>query len=142
MQETAAQSAQAFTAKAIEFYVKYAQAASETGAAYYKAQAEKYERFAATANERAQSQAPAAVQTALVAVQSPAKPVKARCAHYKAIQAFAATARATGLDMKAKDRSRGAVGALLGHRIESRADLTGAQWAQATAAIKAGNLFW
>lgn len=139
MQETAAQSAQAFTVKAIAFYVKYSQSVSETGAAYYKAQAEKYERFAQAASDRAQQEAPVVMESTATIVQ-PAKRV--RCPHYPAIKAFMAVACANGLDTQAKDRCRGAVGVLLGRRIESRADLTGAEWGAMGAAIRSGKLVW
>lgn len=139
LNETAEQTAAFFTGKAIEFYIRYADAATDEGAAYWKGKAEKYERFADAANARAKSEAEAAP---VEAPAGEAKPAKARCAHYKSIQAFVAIAREAGLDMAAKDRCRGAVGALLGRRIASRADLTGAEWAAMSAAIKSGKLFW
>ncbi len=86
--------------------------------------------------------AAAARPVAVEAVAVEAKPAKARCPHYKAIQQFMAIAREAGLDSNAKDRCRGAVGALLGRRIESRADLTGTEWTAMGAAVKAGKLIW
>ncbi len=136
MQETAAQSAAAFERKAIEFYNRHA----VKGGAYNLSQAERYERFAQAASERAKVEAQAAPVVEVAAVE--AKPAKARCPHYKNIQTFMAIAREAGLNTSAKDRCRGAVGALLGRRIESRADLTGAEWAAMGAAIKAGKLVW
>ena len=136
MQETAAQAAAAFTAKAISFYDRHA----VYGGAYLLSQAEKYERFAAAAMERAQEEAQVAPVVDVVAVE--AKPVKVRCEFYREIKRFMAIALEAGLDTDAKDRCRGAVGALLGRRIESRADLTGAEWAAMGAAIKAGKLIW
>jgi hypothetical protein len=56
---------------------------------------------------------------------------------------FAAT-HAAGLDVSSegKDRVRGAVGMLLGKRIESRAELTAAEWAFCANAVRMQKLFW
>ena len=131
--------AQAFTARAIDFYVKSATCTSEEAAAYYKSQAEKYERFAAGALEAA----PVVVEAP--AVEAPtAKPVKARCKHFKAIQTFFAIARDAGLDTSAaaKPKMRHAMETFMGRCVDSRAEVTGAEWAAMGAAIKSGKLFW
>ncbi len=120
-----------YTAAAVDAYVQYAATRDESRAAYLLGRANHYEVLAAAAR-------PVAVEVAAIE----GKPVKARCNHYKAIQTFMAIAREAGLNTSAKDRCRGAVGALLGRRIESRADLTGAEWAAMGAAIKAGKLIW
>ena len=70
------------------------------------------------------------------------KPVKARCAHWAAIKAFFAVCREMGLDAQNKAACRAAVGMLLGRRIQSRADLSGAEWAFCTNAVRMGRLFW
>jgi hypothetical protein len=128
---------QAFTAKAIDFYVKFAACRNDESAAYYKAQAEKYDRFASGALEAAP------VVVAAPEVEAPkVQPVKVRCAHYLEIRRFMAAAKSAGLDTNAKARSRQAVGALLGRRIESRADLTGTEWTRATLAIRRRELSW
>ncbi len=78
-----------------------------------------------------------------VAEEVPAKaPKKARCPHYEVIRQFAALARELGLNMKEQDRARGAMGVYLGVKIESRAQLTAAQWRNAMTGLRAGVLFW
>ncbi len=78
-----------------------------------------------------------------VAVEAPAGK-RARCPHYAVIKAFFSVAHAAGLDVSSdgKDRVRGALGMLLGKRVESRASLTAAEWAFATNAVRVGRLFW
>jgi hypothetical protein len=127
-----------YTAAAVDAYVKYAATRDEKSAAYLLGRAAHYEVLAAAAKGQAIEAAPVAVAAEAVA----AKVEKPRCPHYKAIQQFMAIAREAGLNTSAKDRCRGAVGALLGRRIESRADLTGAEWAAMGAAVKAGKLVW
>jgi hypothetical protein len=129
---------QVFTARAIDFYVKSATCASEEAAAYYKAQAEKYERFAAGALEA--PSAPAVAKAAAPATKS----VKARCAHYKAIQTFFAIARDAGLDTSAtaKPRMRHAMETFMGRCVDSRSEVTAAEWIAMGAAIKSKKLFW
>ncbi len=126
-----------YTAAATDAYVKYATTRDEKSAAYLLGRANHFEVLAAAAKGQTIEAVP------VVEVVS-AKVAKPRCPHYKAIQAFVAVAREAGLNTNAnaKDRCRGAVGALLGRRIESRADLTGAEWAAMGAAIKAGKLVW
>ncbi len=77
-----------------------------------------------------------------VAQTEPAKVEKKRCQHYGAIKEFFAVAREMGMDTTAKDRARGAVGMLLGKRVESRASLTGPEWSFATNALRMGKLTW
>jgi hypothetical protein len=69
---------------------------------------------------------------------------KQRCAFYRHIKAFMAVARERGLDISeaARDRMRGAIGIVLGRRIESRADLSGPEWELCTNALRAQRLFW
>ncbi len=126
--ETPQQAAPDFTAKAVECYIRYAMTTDDYHARQYKAQAEQLEQLAA------QAQAGQPVATA--------QPVKPRCPHYAEIKRFYATAREKGLDLKAKERRRAAVGMFLGHRVESRADLAGRDWMLATAGVKSGRLFW
>jgi hypothetical protein len=80
--------------------------------------------------------------TTIEALTAPATEKKARCPHYKTIQAFAKAAREAGLSMADKDRARGAMGVYLGKRIESRSELTAYQWEAAITGVKAGVLFW
>jgi hypothetical protein len=130
--------AQAFTTKAVEFYVKFAACRNDESAAYFKSQAERYERFAAGALE-----APSAAPVAKV--EAPAtKPVKARCAHYKQIQTFFAIARDAGLDTSAtaKPRMRHAMETFMGRCVNSRSEVTAAEWIAMGAAIKSKKLFW
>jgi hypothetical protein len=124
-----------YTAAAMDAYVKYATTHDEKSAAYLLGRAAHYEVLAAAAKGQTIEAAPVVEAVAVV-------PVKARCPHYKAIQSFMAIAREAGLNTNAKDRCRGAVGALLGRRIESRADLTGAEWGAMAQAVKAGKLVW
>ncbi len=131
--------AQAFTQKAIDFYTKFAACRNDESAAYYRAQAEKYERFAAGALEAA----PVAAQAPKV--EAPAvQPVKARCSYYKAIQTFFAIARDAGLDTSkaAKPQMRHAMETAMGRCVNSRSEVTGAEWAAMGAKIKAGKLAW
>ncbi len=67
---------------------------------------------------------------------------KPRCAHYGTIKEFWAICRERGLDAQNKAGCRAAVGMLLGRRIETRADLSGAEWAFCTNAVRMGRLFW
>jgi hypothetical protein len=53
LNETPAQSAAAFAAKAAKFYAQFAQANNATSANYYLSQAQKYQRFAQSAAARA-----------------------------------------------------------------------------------------
>lgn len=125
-----------YTEQAMHCYIRYAETTDARDAAMYKERARHYEVLAEGARESAQREAAQPV------AKVKAQPAKARCPHYTAIKTFMAIAREHGLDTNAKDRCRGAVGVLLGRRIESRADLTGAEWAAMGAAIKAGKLCW
>ena len=88
----------------------------------------------------------ASAPVASVEVEAPAKaartPKKARCPHYNIIKEFAAIARENGLNMKDADRARGAMGVYLGIRINSRAELSAAQWQRAITGLHTGVLFW
>ncbi len=78
-----------------------------------------------------------------VEAKAEVKPAKrGRCSHYAMIREFMAAAREMGLDTEAKDRCRGAVGMLLGKRIESRSDLSAAEWGFCTNALRMNRLFW
>ena len=130
-----------YTQKATEAYIKYAATTDARDADYLLRQVHRYEVLAEGARESAQRDAEAVQPVAVEApkVQPVAKP---RCPHYKAIKTFMAIARENGLDTSAKDRCRGAVGVLLGRRIETRADLEEHEWQAMGAAIKAGKLCW
>ncbi len=86
--------------------------------------------------------------TAMVAAVKPiaadAKPVRTCCPHYSVIREFFSTARESGLDTSeaARDRMRGSLGMLLGRRIESRADMSAADWAFATNAVRINRVWW
>jgi hypothetical protein len=90
-----------------------------------------------------------AIEEKAAAIEAAAKapkveaPAKVRCPHYKAIREFFKVARELGLDTskESKDRWRGALGMLLGRPIESRSELTGAEWSFATNALRMGKLF-
>jgi hypothetical protein len=78
------------------------------------------------------------------AQEAPAKSTfkRTRCPYAKAIREFMAVAREAGLDVTAKDRCRGALGQFLGKRVESRADLTGRDWAVCASGVRMGRLAW
>jgi hypothetical protein len=73
-----------------------------------------------------------------------AKIERKRCPHYSVIRDFFTVSRETGLDTSeaARDRMRGALGMLLGRRIESRADMSAADWAFATNAVRMNRVWW
>ncbi len=85
----------------------------------------------------------ATVETVEVAPVEQAQPRK-RCLHYHLIREMFAVAREHGLDVSdaARDRMRGAIGMLLGRRLESRADLAASDWAFCTNAVRLNRLFW
>jgi hypothetical protein len=87
--------------------------------------------------------APAAPVVATVA-KVEAKPVRTRCPHYHVIREFFTVARESGMDTSeaGRDRMRGALGMLLGRRIESRADMSAADWAFATNAVRMNRVWW
>lgn len=120
--------ANGFSKRAEKAYVEY----MNGGPVSLLDDAEFYER--AAAKHRAQIAPAQAVK--------PAKVAKPRCQHYAAIKEFFMVAREMGMDTAAKDRARGAVGMLLGKRIESRASLTGSEWSFATNALRCGKLTW
>jgi hypothetical protein len=76
-------------------------------------------------------------------VEAPQVPAKGRCPHYAQIKEFFNVARELGFDTSkdSQDRWRGAIGMLLGRRIASRAELSGAEWGFATNALRMGRLF-
>ncbi len=71
-----------------------------------------------------------------------AKPQRKRCPHYVGIKEFFSVAREMGLDTTKKEACRAAVGMLLGRRVVSRANLTGAEWSFCTNALRNNRLFW
>jgi hypothetical protein len=96
---------------------------------------------------RSELQSLEAAQTKANAVQVKAakveaRPTKSRCAHWAAIKEFFAVCREMGMDAQNKPACRAAVGMLLGRRIETRADLSGAEWNFCTNAVRMGRLFW
>ena len=104
---------------------------------------ETQEQFRARAFETLRAMEAALVE-AVPVVEEPAPVVKkGRCPHYGAIKAFFACARELGYDTSkaSQDRWRGALGMLLGHCIESRSELSGAEWNFATNALRMGKLF-
>ncbi len=100
---------------------------------------ETQENFRARAFEAVKAFEAALIEAAPVAEEMRAK---ARCPHYAVIKEFAALACENGLSMADKDRARGAMGVYLSIRINSRADLTAAQWQNAITGLRAGVLFW
>lgn len=97
----------------------------------------------APAEPELQPEAPATVETVEEAPVEQPK-VRARCPHYHLIRELFAVAREKGLDVSdaARDRMRGAIGMLLGRRIESRSELSASDWAFCTNAVRLGRLFW
>lgn len=89
-----------------------------------------------------QPEAPDTVEAASGEVEQPK--VRPRCSHYHLIREMFAVAREQGLDVSdaARDRMRGAIGMLLGRRIESRSQLAASDWAFCTNAVRLGRLFW
>ncbi len=103
---------------------------------------ETQEDFRARAFAAIEAHEAALVEVAPVEVEAPSVPAKGRCPHYAVIREFAALARENGLSMKDADRARGAMGVYLGVKINSRADLSPAQWRNAITGLRAGVLFW
>jgi hypothetical protein len=120
------------TAQATAAYVAYASEPIEWKAADHLAKAEWLER--AIAKHRANL----AEMGAAVA----AKAEKPRCEFAPVIREFFATAGRLGFDVSkaGRDRSRGALGQLLGKRIESRGDMSGQDWGFALTELRAGRL--
>ncbi len=130
--ETAARK---FDLNAIEAWAKY----GHTGNAQHLESALWFEKAAAKHREKMA----VAVEAKPVAVVE-AKPVKSRCPHYRQIREFFAVAREMGLDVSeaARDRMRGSLGMLMGRPIESRADMSAADWAYATNAVRMARVWW
>ncbi|HEY0076681.1 MAG TPA: hypothetical protein VGB77_21540 [Abditibacteriaceae bacterium] len=103
---------------------------------------ESQEQFRARAFASIEAHEAAAIEAAQAKAEIEAPVSSGRCPHYHIIREFAATAREMGCDMKAQDRARGAMGIYLGVRIQSRSELTAAQWRNALGGLKAGVLFW
>ena len=85
-----------------------------------------------------------AVLEAAKAAQVPAieSPKPARCPFYGSIRTFFGVAKGAGLNTKADAEMRRAMSSYFGRSIESREELTGAMWAQATDAIRGRELAW
>ena len=64
------------------------------------------------------------------------------CAFHTVIRRTFAIAREHGLDTRADEAMRGAIGRALGFTIASRDELNGLQWAQVGDKIKSGALCW
>lgn len=99
--------------------------------------------FAVKASEiqaarEAAAKAPAPAAPAFA--KAPAK--RERCEFYPAIREFMAVARTLGLDTNNKRGCRIAIGLLLGRRVESRADLSAADWGRSVGALRSGALWW
>jgi hypothetical protein len=75
-------------------------------------------------------------------VAAVAKPVQARCPHYKAIRAFFGCARGAMLDTRDEDAMRDALAAFVGPELETRADLSAGEWATTADAVRRGALVW
>ena len=101
------------------------------------------EQFTARVNATVAAMEAALVEAAPVEVVEAPAPPKVRCVHYPVIREFFAIAREMGFDTskEAKDRWRGAMGVYLGVRIQSRAELSAAQWRNAITGLRAGVLF-
>ena len=121
---------QDFNAKTAAGFIAKAKAATkQTDADWFMRQAVKHADKAGTTVE---------------AIEAEMTAPKGRCLHYAAIKEFFNVARELGFDTskEAKDRVRGAIGMLLGRRIESRSELTGQEWAFCTNALRMNKLFW
>lgn len=65
-----------------------------------------------------------------------------RCAHSKEIRRCFAIAREHGLDTRADEAMRAAIGRQLGFTVETREVLNGYQWKQVGDMVKRGALAW
>lgn len=138
-----------YTQKATAAYIAYAQTKDARDSAMYKDRARHYEVLAAGAKESAAREVAQAEAAQPVTVEAPAakveaKPAKVRCPHYKAIQRFFAIARDAGLDTSkaAKPAIRHAMESAMGRCVNSRSEVTGAEWATMGAQVKTGKLCW
>lgn len=105
-------------------------------------------------NERAYCQARAAfeviehvvavLESAMTPEPAPvaAKVERARCPHHKQIRTFFSFARGAMLDTRDEDAMRDALSRFVGRELETRADLSGSEWACAADAVKRGKLVW
>lgn len=92
--------------------------------------------------ENAPELQPEVLATVETVEAAPVEQVKVRCPFYKQIRTFHAIAIDLGLDTKAKEACRAAMGMLLGRRLGSREEVTGPEWEFACGELKAGRLFW
>jgi len=104
---------------------------------------ETQEQFRARAFEAQRSFEAAVVEAAPIEVEVTKVEKKGRCPHYGQIKEFFSLAREMGFDTtkNSQDRWRGAIGMLLGRRVQSRSELSGAEWAYCTNALRMGKLF-
>ncbi len=171
LQETPAQRATFYTAKAHAF-AQLAQASlTDTGRAYNSEQAAKYLRFAAFASARtveATPEVPAPIeaprapnavdlaaeaaieamrergrqQRAAEKAKSQPKPVPVRDCRVKTMRRFWAICKAHGLDVRNAEAMTVALAGYLGCIIPSRACLSSGQWCEAAEAVELGLLAW
>ncbi len=74
--------------------------------------------------------------------QSVARPTKTPCCFYRSIRRFYAIAQEAGLDTKADEQIRKAIGTFYGVELKSRKELSGGHWQAAGDAVKFGALYW
>jgi uncharacterized membrane protein len=144
----AAHHATIYSQKAQECYIAYAETKDARDAAMYKDRARHYEVLAQNAKESAQRDAVQVEAAQPVAVEAPAKveaqPAKTRCPHRKLIARFFAIAREAGLDASkaAKPSMRHAMENAMKRCVDSRSEVTAAEWLMLGDLIKAGRLAW
>lgn len=144
----AAHHAAKYTAQAMQCYIAYAETKDARDSAMYAERARHYEVLAQSAKESAQRDAAreAAQPVAVVAakVEAPKAETKPRCKHWKLIQRFFAIAREAGLDTSkdAKPAMRHAMRHAMKRCVDSRSEVTAAEWQTMGNLIKAGRLAW
>lgn len=77
-----------------------------------------------------------------LAATPPNAPQTGKCAHSKEIRRCFAIAREHGLDTRANEPMRAAIGRALGCSVETREVLNGLQWRKVGDKIKSGHLAW
>jgi hypothetical protein len=104
---------------------------------------ESQEQFWARAFATIEAHEAALIETAPVEVEPAPVVKKGRCPHYAQIKEFFIVARELGFDTSKESQGkwRGAMGMLLGRPVASRSELSGAEWAFATNALRMGKLF-
>ena len=90
--------------------------------------------------------APAALPVAPVIARHSAtereEPTKPRCSWVAAIRRCFGIAKGAGLDTKADEAMRAAIGAMLGRVVASRSELTAHEWLSVGDGIRRGELAW